>query len=298
MSADRDMERIARSWLQEEQHENANRVLDIVLELVDTTPQRRPWWPARRYLDMNNQMRLALVAAVVAALAVIGFALAPRTNVGSEPTPAPTPTLRTLTEADVADPEGVAEGRGFAFIDAGSYQIAGPFSIPIKIDLPEGWTLTDLEPGSVVFTLVGPSRNAAIVEAVVVRDVFTDPCHDVGPTAVGPTVDDLVAALTHQVGMQTTSIRDVSINGLAGKAFDQTNQIDASTCIGDPWLWQWTYASSTGETREGTLGGLHGRITVLDVAGQRLLLVEAIFDWTTPAQEAQMDQIVKSIRTH
>jgi hypothetical protein len=264
-------------------------VRDAVRGALPKTQQRRLWWPARRNLVMNNQMRIAFVAAVVAALALIGFALAPRTNVGTEPTPAPSPTPRQLPGAEIAQ-----------VIDAGSYRVGGPFSIPFYVDLPEGWTLTDFQPRNVVFTLVGPSRNAAIVEAVDASDVkiFTDPCHEAKPTAsVGPTVDDLVAALTHQVGMQTTSIRDASINGFEGKVFDQTNQIDASTCVGDPWLWQWTYASSTGEAKEATLEGLHERITVLDVDGRRLVIIEAIFEWTTPDQQAAMDQIVNSIRS-
>lgn len=54
MSADRDVTRIVRSWLREERHEDAGRVLDMVLAELDTTPQRRSWWPARRFPIMNS----------------------------------------------------------------------------------------------------------------------------------------------------------------------------------------------------------------------------------------------------
>ena len=48
MSTERDVTRIVRSWLRTDEHESADRVLDTVLDLLDATPQRRSWWPARR----------------------------------------------------------------------------------------------------------------------------------------------------------------------------------------------------------------------------------------------------------
>ena len=49
MSTDRDTTRIVRSWLQTDEYESADHVLDAVLDRLDTTPQRRStWWPARR----------------------------------------------------------------------------------------------------------------------------------------------------------------------------------------------------------------------------------------------------------
>ena len=48
MDTERDVTRIVRSWLRTDEHESADRVLDNVLALLDATPQRRSWWPARR----------------------------------------------------------------------------------------------------------------------------------------------------------------------------------------------------------------------------------------------------------
>ena len=76
MSADRDADRIVRSWLEEGVTTLPDRVLDAVLDQVPATPQRRStWWPARRLPDMNNTAKLALggVAVVVIALLGIGF---------------------------------------------------------------------------------------------------------------------------------------------------------------------------------------------------------------------------------
>ena len=52
MTTERDPRtRTVLSWLREDQHENAERVLLRALDEVDTTPQRRSWWPAWRSLS-------------------------------------------------------------------------------------------------------------------------------------------------------------------------------------------------------------------------------------------------------
>ena len=45
MTAERDTTRVVRSWLRADEHESADRLLHTVLARLDTTPQRRPWWP-------------------------------------------------------------------------------------------------------------------------------------------------------------------------------------------------------------------------------------------------------------
>jgi hypothetical protein len=76
MSTDRDTTRIVRSWLRTDDHESADRVLGSVLDRLDTTPQRRgTWWPARRLPEMNNTAKLALGAAAVVVVALIGFSV-------------------------------------------------------------------------------------------------------------------------------------------------------------------------------------------------------------------------------
>ena len=61
MSTDRDVTtRIVRSWLHEDAHEDADRILNLVLDEIDTTPQRRPGWLARRFPPMNSTTRIAL----------------------------------------------------------------------------------------------------------------------------------------------------------------------------------------------------------------------------------------------
>lgn len=92
MSTENDVARSLRSWLSENRHEDANRVLDTVFDQVPATPQRRSSWPARRLPLMNsNIFRLGVAAAAVVLAVILGISLLPGSGVGSDPTPQPTP---------------------------------------------------------------------------------------------------------------------------------------------------------------------------------------------------------------
>jgi len=91
--------RIVLSWLREETHENAERVLLRALDEVDTTPQRRSRWPAWRTNPMNTYAKLIAAAAAVLVVATVGYQFLPRSGgIGGQPTiaPSPSPTLLAL----------------------------------------------------------------------------------------------------------------------------------------------------------------------------------------------------------
>jgi hypothetical protein len=88
--------RIVLSWLREDAHENAERMLLRALDEVDATPQRRSWWPAWRSDRMNTYAKLIAAAAAVLLVAVVGYQFLPRSGgVGGQPTiePSPSPPL-------------------------------------------------------------------------------------------------------------------------------------------------------------------------------------------------------------
>jgi Tol biopolymer transport system component len=64
---------IVLSWLREETHENAERVLLRALDEVDTTPQRRSSWPAWRTNRMTTYAKLIAAAAAVLVVATVGY---------------------------------------------------------------------------------------------------------------------------------------------------------------------------------------------------------------------------------
>ena len=74
-ASDRDVDRAIRSWLHEDRHEDASRVAGAVLDRLDTTHQRRSWWPAWRFADMNGYAKLLIAAAAVVVVAVLGISL-------------------------------------------------------------------------------------------------------------------------------------------------------------------------------------------------------------------------------
>jgi hypothetical protein len=96
MSQERDVSRLVRSWIREDQHESADRILGVVLDRLDTTPQRRSWWPAWRSNAMNAYVKMIAVAAAVLLVAVVGYQFLPASGgVGGQATiePSASPTL-------------------------------------------------------------------------------------------------------------------------------------------------------------------------------------------------------------
>ena len=128
MSTERDTERIVRSWLEVGATALPDRVLDAVLDQLPATPQRRSWWPARRFRDMNVYAKFAIAAAAVVVIAIVGINLLPgNASVGG---PGPTPTPSPIAVADCASPSptvspsaGIPEGP----LAAGTYTTQ-PFS--------------------------------------------------------------------------------------------------------------------------------------------------------------------------
>jgi hypothetical protein len=98
MTTERDPRtRIVLSWLREETHENAEGVLLRALDEVDTTPQRRSWWPAWRTNRMNTYAKLIAAATAVLVVAAVGYQFLPRSGgIGGQPTIAPSPSPALL----------------------------------------------------------------------------------------------------------------------------------------------------------------------------------------------------------
>jgi hypothetical protein len=134
-TSDRNVDRVIRSWLHEDRHEDISRVAGAVLDLLDTTPQRRrPWWPARRIPFMNKLVPLGLGAAAVVAALVIGvqvFGPPAPDGVGGVPsaspslTPAPTASTEPSPSPIAAPP----------LTQTFTSQMHG-----FSVSYPEGWT--------------------------------------------------------------------------------------------------------------------------------------------------------------
>ena len=138
MSTENDVARSLGSWLKEDRHEDADRVLDVVFHQIPATPQHLPLWRAWRPSVMSNMVRVGIVAAAAVIVAAFGLALlrpdgAPGGPTGSSsPTAIPAPSLRP--------------------VPSGPLDILG---LP-----PRGATFSDPAPGELVLELEGGASAA------------------------------------------------------------------------------------------------------------------------------------------
>jgi hypothetical protein len=270
MSTDRDTKRIVRSWLRTDERESADRVLDAVLDRLDTTPQRRAIrWPARRFPEMNNSAKLALAAAAVVVAAFLGlrFLVPGDPSVGGDPdataTSSPT-TTPNLIPLSVERP-----------LDAGRYWLGPDFPVELSFELAEGWiscSAGNLEQGVCPAdrgTFEGPPRGAGVVFQIV-DNVVTDPCDltSLPDPPIGPSVDDLVTAISSLPGFDVTPTEDVSVDGFDGKRFTVTAPEDPGC---DLRVWATT-------TRTNGVGpGEANLLYVIDVDGERVMIASPYF---------------------
>ncbi len=151
MSTDRELDRIVRSWLDEGVTVLPDRVLVAVLDRVHTTPQRRPWWPARRFPSMNTFRMVAVgvvLAATVGTIGTLALFAGPRGGIGG-PSPSPTPSPASSSASPTPSAQQLcANGLGcdapasappLPTLDA---TLISP-SYGYRIRYPAAWTVTD-----------------------------------------------------------------------------------------------------------------------------------------------------------
>jgi Tol biopolymer transport system component len=107
MTTERDATRIVRSWLHMDEHESADRILGVVLDRLDATPQRRHFWRAWRTFLMNSTLKFAAVAATAVVVAGIGLAIyfsQPAFSPAASPSPTASAPVSTATPSAVPSP--------------------------------------------------------------------------------------------------------------------------------------------------------------------------------------------------
>jgi len=298
MSTERDVTtRIVRSWLHEDGHEDADRILNLVLDEIDTTPQRRANWLARRFAPVNMFGRVALGAAAVIVAVLLAINLLPRTDVGG-PSVSPTP-LPTLTPepTPIAYSSTPASGE----LAPGSIVLDGAFPLAIAFDVPAGWSRegSDEAADAVGVHKIRGASSPAWASWAIIANVYADPCHAQGgpiDPPVGPTVDDLVTALTSMAGFEATTPTDVTIDGHVGRRFALTNTVDPASagCDDTTWLSLWEPAAGSPTARvPGPLGTM--QFWVLDVGGTRLVMFTEDYG-ASPSEIAESVAVLESSR--
>jgi hypothetical protein len=280
MSTENDVARSLRSWMKENRHEDANRILDVVFDQLPATPQRRAGWLARRFPVMNtNIARLGVATAAVVLAVIIGINFLPGSNTpgGPDVTPSPSEAAPSPTPADFSAQEG-----GGTALAPGSYVITYLSPMRITVTVPAGWSKGYLD-----WALFSTKASLSIA-FMTVDNLYVDPCAAdprLREPAVGPTVNDLATALGDVPGLQATAPSDVTVAGFTGKQMDLT--ASETWCGGEPKMWE------TSGGVDSPAGGPM-RLWILDVDGTRLVL--SVLDDGAGARLAEVQAIVDSIQ--
>lgn len=274
MSSDRDTTRIVRSWLEEGVTALPDRILDGVLDQLPATYQRRSRW---RRLTLENDRRLprfTFAAAAVVLVAVLGLGIAPAIlppnggaptpSPSSSPSPSPAPTAQA--SADELFPSPLAPG---------AYSLDG-FPVGVTFTLPSGWA----------WCIVGPVEQSVCREGgngevgfLIVDNVVADPCSEpLLDPPVGPSVDDLVSAISGLSDFTATTPTDITVDGFRGKELTVTSP-DVPACAG-PGTW------ATADRTNGVGPAEANLIRIVDVNGTRVVMTGAYFRLETGAADA------------
>jgi hypothetical protein len=233
MTGPDELEGVVRSWLREDEHQDADRVLFSVLELLDTTPQRHASWLARRIFPMRHEtLRYGLAAAVFVAAAVLGIrALAPASGTPTpsttpSATPTPDPSSRAIALNDTDDPQPLAPGRYSGTVGRNIREVR------FEITIPEEWTAQHVSAGEV--NLRGPHQGYPYVGLFSVVRVYRDPCHPESGFQSLPfdhdytTAQQIIDRLRRLEGFEATEGDWVTLGGRDAYHFFLSNSINAS----------------------------------------------------------------------
>jgi hypothetical protein len=288
MSVRRDPDAILATWLEAGPTRLPDATKRAIAVNTRTTHQaRRPRWLSWRFSTMNGATRFAVGAVAVVAVALGGMYLvnqAPNDGVGGpsgSPTPSTAPSPTTIS----------FDSRGLGALEPGTYVIEH-LGAPLRITftVPAGWEKL-MVPG-----VVWSDGSDATLGFRIVDNLYVDPCaaqvtaHD---PPIGPTVDDLVAALDATPNLDARAT-NATVAGFAGK------QVDLVALA--PWE-----PCAAGEARLFPAGGLDldapppdptdsMRLSILDVDGHRLVISRGTRQAATSTNRADLQAMFDSIR--
>lgn len=292
MTASRDVDRRLRAYLEDGPIALSDRTYDAVRARIDASRQRvviGPWSEPR----MSNLVRLAIVAAAVVVVAIIGLNLLPgRNGVGGPvatptavPTPAPTPT---------ASPPPTPPA--FAFPEAGALAVGRHDmtlqGLPFSFEVPAaGWISNGqfaVDKGTVRTSWEG----GFIFWADAADGIFTDPCTQREGPAVGPGAAAIAEAIANVPGTTATGPTDVTVGGYPAKRI-VVKIPDAADCVAESFYLWWDEQLSG---RYATVLGSTIRVWIIDVDGTLIQIDAETPPGAAPGVGQALEGIVASIQ--
>jgi hypothetical protein len=281
-----DFDRTARLWLEDGPTELSDRVLQAALDEIHVTKQRRAWWPARRFRQMNTPIRIAVAAAAVFLIALVGVNLMARNGggVGGPPAPpTPTPTPIPTVVASTAP----------SSLQPGTYVAGDPFLVRVTFTVPAGWEGNI--GGPFLVNLDRPDGKGQVSFSVSPA-LYADPCQGdrLQTQQPGPSAAELATALANLPGLQATTPTDVTLGGYQGKQLTLTAPASGSGCTPgtDGYaIWQLPLGAVNYVPP-----GNSDRVWILDVNGQRLVIDSQVSPSQTAVNTAEVQTVLDSIR--
>ena len=243
---------------------------------------------------MNTSLsRLAAVAAaVVLAVGVAAWLGRPASQPGgtSAPTvgatvnPAPSPTAAAVAT-------GPVPLTGAGPFEPGTYVIGDPFELDVTVRFPTaGWRVWGSAITSKVapYYKISPDPPGLGVILSQVDNVYANACKTserLLDPPLGPSVDDLVQALSSQPYTDATAATDVVISGYSGKHFEYSFTMDNPGC---PALARWPTQSGDRQA----IPTERDELWILDIDGTRLVIDLFSFPATDKALIEEARQIV------
>jgi hypothetical protein len=292
MHTDRDTARIVRSWLDEGVTTLPDRVLDAVLDQVHATHQRRSWWPAWRFADMNSLAKFAIAAAAVLVVAVVGINLLPRSGgVGvqppsASPSPSPSQSASPSPSAEVAFPPDGELAVGEHSMTRNGLRLSVTLAT-------SGWESSQgfFFDKSVGITAEGASLLFWDANPI---GVFSDPCTQKKAPPAGPSIADLAAAVTTIPGTELVSgPADVAVDGHPAKYVVITVAEGAACDATSFYLW---HAASDEQARYISQLGATMRVWIIDVDGTIVWIDGETYKGAGPGPGQEIQQIIDSIQ--
>lgn len=265
-------------------------VRDAIRAQLPLTHQRPAWWPTRRFPEMNSIAKLGLAAAVVAVAAIVGFNYLVAPNIGGpglgDPTPSPSPI-------PTASPTPAPVLNGQDPLPPGRYQVEPALPMDVTIEVPEGWSAGG------AWVAVGPKGNEA-PDGMAIRFYASDlnlyndpllPSDGLLAPPVGPSVDELVAAMVGHPDWDVTGTSPITLDGYAGQVVHVT--LPEGTSDATPF---YLFVDAFGGQVYGWAAGQLFDVYIVDVAGERLVIDAFHYPETSATDLAAQQAVLDSIQ--
>jgi hypothetical protein len=308
------------AWFEDGPTAMPDRVIDVVADRIGRQRQRRTWRLLGRPF-MNTYAKLGLAAAAAVVVALVGWQLLPRQGVGpvaptASPTAAPSPTSAPTAVGirDVPTAGGHLDAGQWRFHLVGvttplvatrRFHLVG-VTTPLVATIPAGWGALEGDRGleHSLATNSGPSGVAILFESPS-HGLFSDPCHwnvdgsangeQPGDVTVGPAVADLVAALRANAAYTTSAATPVTFGSAAGQQLELRipAALDPATCDVETGATEGQFRVFPDTIYAQGQGNIW-QVSVVDVAGTRVVVILEYFPGTAPDRVTDAKAIVDS----